>query len=147
MRWIFVTLAAVAAAACQISVPPGTAGGADGARVPAGGAVLTTERDSYTVGQPIRLTLHNRTAGPLGVNVCISALERRQGQQWTEVPEATDEICPAVLRMLEPGGTDSHEFRLRGDLPAGEYRFRTRVERMDGGADERVASEPFQLRR
>jgi hypothetical protein len=109
--------------------------------------MLRTERESYSAGEPVRLILDNQGQDPLGGNLCMSALERRAEQQWTEVPAPSDEVCTAELRIVAPGGQLAHEFRLRDDLPPGEYRFRTRLENIATNVDTVEVSNPFQLRR
>jgi uncharacterized protein YfaS (alpha-2-macroglobulin family) len=111
------------------------------------GLVLETDRGSYAAGERIRLILNNRGAGAIGSNLCMSALERRDGQQWVVVPPPADETCTGDLPVAFPGGQLSYEFRLRPEMAAGEYRFRSRVEDAATGMDRDVVSNSFQVRR
>jgi hypothetical protein len=109
--------------------------------------MLTTERESYAAGEPIRLILDNQSDDPLGANLCMATLERREEQRWVAVPAPSDEVCTAELRVVFAGGQLSHEFRFREDLASGEYRFRTRVENSTTNVDTDEVSNSFQLRR
>ncbi len=107
--------------------------------------MLTTDRPTYSRSQDLRLTLTNETQEALGTNLCISTLERRQGEQWIAVPGFPPDPCPAILRIVAPGQSASQLFRLDGTLATGQYRLVTRVEFTEAGEDRRVASNTFQL--
>jgi hypothetical protein len=121
--------------------PPAGAGA--GIQV-AEGVMLTTDRQSYSAGSDVRLELRNGSAAAIGVNVCMSTLERRNGA-WARSTIQPDEICTAELRLLEPGGSASHTFTLPQALTPGEYRFQTDVERMETGQREPITSTPFRV--
>lgn len=147
MKRQIIVLLTVVFGACQTSAPPPAERGVEGTRVAAEEGMLRTERESYAAGEPVRLVLDNQSGDPLGGNLCMSALERREDQQWVDVPGPSDEVCTGELRVVAPGGQLSHEFRFRQDLPPGEYRFRTRVENIATNVDTHEVSNPFQLQR
>jgi hypothetical protein len=142
MKIAWIILLTLAAAACT----PGTAiPDMDTARLAADGLVLQTDRSSYAAGEPVQLTLRNETGGPLGVNLCLSTLEQRRGGEWGEAPRQFDEVCTALLQLLEPGQSASHTFTVAAGFPTGEYRLRTRIERMHSGDADFYVSNPFRL--
>ena len=71
-----------------------------------------------------RLMLDNGASHQIGYNLCSSVLERRNGTSWTR---AHTDICTADIRRLNPGADATFEKR-PGPLPAGEYRWVTRIE-------------------
>lgn len=101
--------------------------------ISADGLVLTTDADSYAPGAEVRLTLRNETGGVLGHNLCLSVLERSTGSRWVTVERSTDPSCQAALAMLEADGTATLTIQLPTNLPAGEYRFRTQLEKVPTG--------------
>lgn len=105
---------------------------------------LTVQPDPARPGQPVELTLRNGTAADVGYNLCTSGLERRAGESWQAVP--SDRVCTMELRLLPPGDQARYPLDLEPELAPGEYRFRTRVERMQTGDREDVVSRPFQVR-
>jgi hypothetical protein len=143
MRPVLLAMLALAISACQPGAPLPAA---DPARQAAEGLVLRTDRQSYSAGERVELTLRNETGEPLGVNLCLSTLEQRRNGEWADAPRQLEEVCTALLQLLEPGQTASHSFRLVPGLAAGEYRFRTRIEKMHTGATDHYASDAFQLR-
>jgi hypothetical protein len=134
-------------AACQTAPqgdrpPPERAGAAS----PEAGAELRTDRTRYAPGDEVRLELHSRTADDIGYNLCVSTLETRADGDWAPSPEQVDEVCPMILRLLEPGASASYELRLPAVQP-GEYRFRTTIEHMPTGERRDVATPPFRVER
>ena len=89
----------------------------------------------------MRLTLDNGENHQIGYNLCSSVLERRDGSAWTPVP--TNEVCTMVLLTLNPGRDATFEKRLPPDLPAGEYRYRTRIESPLGTPLPPISTAPF----
>jgi hypothetical protein len=143
MRFALAALLALATTACQPGAPL-PAG--DPSRQAAEGLDLRTDRQSYSTGEQVVLTLRNDSGEPLGVNLCLSTLEHRRNGEWVDAPRQLEEVCTALLQLLETGQTASHSFRLVPGLTAGEYRFRTRIEKMHAGAADHYASNAFQLR-
>ncbi len=144
----FLMLLTLAVATCQPTGPhPQDEPAGERTASPQEGVVLTTNRQSYSTGEQVRLTLRNESRQPLGFNLCMSTLERRQGEEWVPVPADPTEVCPAILGLLPAGESTHHTFTLDRDLPAGEYRFRTELEHMDTGARGAYVSSTFQLRR
>jgi hypothetical protein len=101
--------------------------------ISADGLVLTTDADSYASGAEVRLTLRNETDGMLGHNLCLSVLERSTVTGWVTVQRTPDPTCQAALALLEADGTATYTTVLPSGLPAGEYRFRTELEKMPTG--------------
>ena len=89
----------------------------------------------------VRLSLDNGTQSQIGYNLCTSALERRSGSEWVSVP--TDDVCTMELRTLNPGADATFEKKLPAGLPAGDYRYVTRVETPLGTSQTTVATNPF----
>lgn len=98
-------------------------------------------------GDPITLTLTNRSDRQIGYNLCPAVLDRRVGGEWQEHPERPAEVCTMELRILEPGASDTFRHTLPATLPAGSYRFRLGVEWPLGEDRAGVASEPFEVER
>jgi hypothetical protein len=133
MYLIFAVFFALVVTTCQPGTAPRTSGGAEGARMAVEGVVLTTDRQAYAAADPVRLTLRNEAGEQLGINLCLSTLEVRQGTQWVRAPQQSEDICTSILRILEPGESDSETVQLPPALPPGEYRFSTEVERIGTG--------------
>jgi hypothetical protein len=146
MKLLSVILSMVISAGCQLTAPSPASDVADARTLSAEEAVLRTDKDSYAAGEPLRLVLNNTGTDPQGGNLCMSTLQRRDGQQWVDVPNPSDEACTAELLVAFPGAQLSHDFRLRPTLPAGEYRFRTMVENTTTNQTGAVFSNPFQMR-
>ena len=92
----------------------------------AAGVHLTVEPRIARAGSSVTLVLHNATGGQVGYNLCMSRLEQLQAGGWRAIPE--DGVCTAHLAILGPGREARFERRLPSGLPAGDYRFSTRVE-------------------
>jgi hypothetical protein len=145
---LLIAALAVVVAGCAVSgEPPADVAGELSAARTVEGVMLTTDRSSYRAGAELRLDLRNETGDGLGVNVCVSTLEVRDGTDWRRSPQQPDEICTMELRILEPGASASHTFTLPAGLGSGEYRFVTDVERMESGERGPVASAPFTVDR
>jgi len=143
---VAVVAAVIGGCAATGDPPAEAAGGASAART-VEGVMLTTDRSEYRAGGELRLDLRNDSGDGLGVNVCVSTLEVRDGAEWRQSTQQPDEICTMELRILEPGRSASHTFTLPAGLAAGEYRFVTDVERMASGERGPVASTPFRVDR
>lgn len=97
----------------------------------AGEAVLETDRETYAPGEQVSLRLGNESIQPLGYNLCFSALQRREGQDWVAAPRPSTsprELCSAPQYRMMSGESDSFLKTLDASLPEGEYRYRTDVE-------------------
>jgi hypothetical protein len=142
-RSTLLTVLACALMACQPHPPEG--GPTEAARAagePDG--LLWTDRASYAPGSSATLFLRNAYDTQLGYNLCFSALERRtDAGAWEPSAVQEDRVCTAELRILEPGDTASFQLRIPPPLPAGEYRYRTRLEEMGAGRDIQGASRSF----
>ena len=60
-------------------------------------AVLETDQTTYAPGAKVMLRLGNRSLQPLGYNLCFTALQRLDGQDWVVVPRPETEpreVCP-----------------------------------------------------
>lgn len=87
-------------------------------------------------------SLVNRSAAPIGYNLCVVALDRRTDSEWEQVT-ATFGVppggaCILPLLTLEPGGTAPYRQQLPRDFAAGRYRLRVRVEVPIGGGSNDV---------
>lgn len=112
---------------------------------PTGTAELRVDPESVEPGGEVLLTLVNRSDDPMGYNLCVAVLERREGGEWVEWPERPTEVCTMELRILDPEESGSFRHTLPGRVPAGEYRFRTGVEAPLGEDRVEVASEIFRV--
>jgi ABC-type glycerol-3-phosphate transport system substrate-binding protein len=74
----------------------------------------------------VTLTLHNESGGPIGYNLCTSALQRQIAGRWE--PEETGDICTMEIRTLPNGESATFEKTLPEDAAADEYRYVTSVE-------------------
>ncbi len=105
------------------------------------GAALRAEAQAFVPGGEVRLVLENGTGEPLGYNLCVHALERRAGSEWSLLPDTR--ICTMELRLLGAGGSADFHAVLPETLSAGEYRFRVAVHFMDTGRNRDLVSAPF----
>jgi len=110
------------------------------------GVVLSTDRQTYGPGDGVQLTLRNEAGEALGMNLCLSELERREAGQWERSPVQSDEICVSILQVLEPGESASESVELPAGLPPGDYRFSTNLEGMERGELGLHPSNSFQVR-
>jgi hypothetical protein len=83
--------------------------------------LIGTDRSSYRAGDPLTLTVDNRSADSVAFNPCTRALEREQSGSWTAVPEP-QRICTMEAWILAPGEHRAGPTELPGDLAAGRYR-------------------------
>lgn len=134
--------ALVLLAACA-PMPP--ADGADGANGGTAVAELRVDRASYRPGDPIRVTLVNRSDDSIGYNLCVTALDRRNGATWNDASLPLAEACTMELRTLAPGATADFDHTLPTGITAGDYRVRTAVEAPLGGSRVGVASGAFRI--
>jgi hypothetical protein len=89
----------------------------------------------------IRLSLDNGEHHPIGYNLCPSALQRRSGAEWVNIP--SDQVCTMQLNTLNPGADATFEKQLPASLPAGEYRYVTSIESPLGSTMTGIATSPF----
>ena len=92
-------------------------------------------------GSKVTLTLMNHGDAAIGYNLCTSALQRRDPNDWVEV--RTDEVCTMELRTLQPGASATFEKTLPSDLRPGEYRYVTNTDA--DGKRSVAASNPFRV--
>jgi hypothetical protein len=92
-------------------------------------------------GASVTLTLTNRSDSAIGYNLCTSALERRETNDWVAV--RTDEVCTMELRSLRPDATATFEKTLPPNLRPGTYRYVTSIEQPMGGSRIVVATDSF----
>jgi hypothetical protein len=109
---------------------------------------------AYTVQSPsaapdgrVALSLQNRSAAPIGYNLCVGALEQLRGPLW--IPAlSTAKACPEAWSTLEPGQRATSEAPLPAGLGPGDYRFVTRLKvPADGLPVTQVRSNPFSIAR
>jgi hypothetical protein len=91
--------------------------------------------------QTVKLTLSNESGGPVGYNLCTSALQRRTAGKWTGV--TTGDICTMEIRTLQNGRTAKFDKTLPADTVSGEYRYTANVD--SNGRPIVVASDPFKV--
>lgn len=111
-----------------------------------GGAIISTAA-SYTAGDVGGMTLRNAGERMLGYNACTWTLERGDDGAWRTAPHEDERMCTMELRLLEPGRSVDINFSFDERLPAGEYRLRAWLERMESGGREHVLSRPFAIER
>ena len=87
----------------------------------------------------VLLTLRNESGGPIGYNLCTSALQREIAGKWE--PEETGDICTMEIRTLPNGDSATFEKTLPDGLTPDEYRYATSVE--SNGNRVVVASNSF----
>jgi hypothetical protein len=92
-------------------------------------------------GQTVKLTLSNESGGPIGYNLCTSALQRHTAGKWAAVE--TGDICTMEIRTLQNGSTATFDKTLPDDTVSGEYRYAANVD--SNGTPIAVASDPFQV--
>lgn len=89
----------------------------------------------------VKLTLSNESDGPIGYNLCTSALHRRTAGKWTGVE--TSGFCTMEIRTLQKGGIATFTKILPENTASGEYRYTTNVD--SSGSPIVVASDPFKV--
>jgi hypothetical protein len=87
---------------------------------------LAAEPSTLAPGDSLTLLLRNDSTAPVGYNLCTSALERRDGNAWRDVP--SNRVCTMELRRLPTGAMARYTVRIDPENPPGEYRFGTGVE-------------------
>lgn len=105
---------------------------------------LVTDQPRYLPDDRVTLRLENGTLGRVGYNLCGSTLERHEDGAWRPVPSRDAGACLAILyvaRALRTGRP--WVSRLPAHLPAGRYRFTTRVELPFGKRWRSLSSAPF----
>ncbi|MFZ2492480.1 MAG: hypothetical protein WA208_13445 [Thermoanaerobaculia bacterium] len=136
MKMLLLIIALIAAACTPVATAPDaqpvTTGSVAGVR-------FAVEKVSTGT---IRLTLDNGAPHAIGYNLCSSELQSRSGAEWRPVP--SEEMCTMQLLTLNPGHDATFEKRMPAGLPAGDYRYVTRVESPLGTPATRLATEPFQ---
>ena len=92
---------------------------------------FTTAKNSYLLGQTVTATLKNGSNQAVGYNLCFTALERREGDEWISVGPSI--WCQAFMALLKPGEKEQYGVALVDslDLSVGTYRLVTDVE-IDG---------------
>ncbi len=86
-------------------------------------ATLTAEKKNDNV---VLLTLKNESAETIGYNLCFSSLDRKDGEEWTDITSPAI-ACPAIQLTLHPGESVGVERPMIEEVTPGTYRFRTRV--------------------
>jgi len=139
MRYAVTATVLVLAAGCAppAAAPPNGAGGAP--------LELNVQPQPARPGQEVELTLVNRSAQPVGYNLCPSVLQRQVGGQWQASTMAFTEVCTMELRVLEPGARGSFRHPLPSGLEPGTYRFWAGVEWPLGQDRVGVQSAAFQV--
>jgi hypothetical protein len=111
--------------------------------VGANALTLSVAPESPTPGAEVTLILRNRSEEMIGYNLCTSSLMRQVGDAWEPVP--SDRVCTMELRTLEPGDEATFPLEMEADVPAGTYRFETRIEWLERQTGDRVATSPFTI--
>ena len=113
------------------------------AEAPAGVA-YSVQPGSAVPGGSAVVTLRNGSNEPIGYNLCIGALERREADLWVPALSSANACSPA-LSMLAPGEEASAETALPAGLEGGDYRFVTQVGLAGNWARSQVRSESFSV--
>lgn len=131
--------------ALLLVVPLGVAGACGGPLAPEGITFMVSDT-TVAAGDTIQLILTNTSAHPLGFNLCLGALERRDDDGWSSVQRYPDYwACPGVMRTLTPGDSATYPQQIFSFIEAGIYRFRDTVEWPLGGGDVPIVSERFRV--
>ena len=119
------------------ALPPGSG--------PPAGLDYTVQSATAAPGESVAVSLHNRSAAPIGYNLCIGALEQLRGPLWIPALSAAN-ACPDTWSTLEPGQQATAEAPLPAGLGAGHYRFVTRLKVPPEGLPvTQVRSDPFSI--
>jgi hypothetical protein len=81
---------------------------------------LRTDKSSYRAGDPLGLTLVNRSGSKFAYNPCTRLLERDSSGTWTAVRE--NRMCTMIAHILEGKQTRPERTELADSLAAGRYR-------------------------
>jgi hypothetical protein len=94
-------------------------------------------------GDPIPMRLRNTGTGCLEYGSAYS-WEQKSGDAWTTVPCTDECVFDAMLRILQPGATESGAAKVYGDMKPGDYRLVKRVQGR-GGQPELLLTAPFRV--
>lgn len=105
----------------------------------------TIEQVRYRPGTTVTVQLENRSSEPLGYNACSWTLEHHGDIGWQAAPHEDERMCTMELRPLAPEQSARAEFSLSEGLPAGRYRLRVTVHRMEAGERLVRRTAPFRF--
>lgn len=114
---------------------------------PPSGLVLSVPGGEWGHDDTIQVVLRNESDRPLGYNLCMKLLERRENGRWQAVqtlPENT--ACTAQLNVLEPGESVVGPQVVYSFIQEGTYRFRTGVEWPLNDGNVELVSNEFRVR-
>lgn len=85
---------------------------------------VTVLDEIVRAGGAARLELENLSERRIGYNLCNDQdLEVWLGTRWVDLDVPREGVCPDILFLLPPGGTDDAAATVPAGLPAGTYRF------------------------
>ena len=108
--------------------------------------MLRTDRANYERAGPITLRFTNRLNVAFGYNLCLSRLERRNGDgDWVGARSSLTDGCIAEQRTLRPGQSVTYSFKIEGQ--AGTFRVANDLGQMGGISRVVAISNPFTVTR
>ena len=105
---------------------------------------LRTDRSVYDAGDTATLRLYNESGETVGYNLCVHLVQQRVDERWTDTLYGDGGPCTGMWYHLRHGDMDTYPAALDADMPAGTYRFRTRVD-MDSEGEFTVYSRSFEV--
>lgn len=106
---------------------------------------FTADKQVYGPGETATLRLENNSDHMLGYNLCFSTLVQKIENGWKSIEGPQDQACIAILFTLKPGNTASFKFQLFPNLSKGQYRFKTKIEKLSNGVVEERFSNVFSI--
>ena len=89
---------------------------------------LRTDESHYAAGDTATLRIHNDSGETIGYNLCSHLIQRHDDDGWSDTLYGHDLPCIAMWLELRHGRSDTYPATLAPEMPAGTYRFRTRVD-------------------
>ena len=101
---------------------------------------VTVDQQTYKAGAAVELRLQNHSNTAYGYNACLRTVQRRDGEQWANVPEPPM-TCTMQLNVLPAKGSATARTQLPDSLGTGEYRVALRMTAEGNEADNAAAVE------
>ena len=100
-----------------------------------GGLILsiTSDRSTYSVGDPVFVTLHNKSTETVVLNTCAGDFEYWDGEAWeAQLQRACTLVAPSPPRQIVAGELVQDTFDTPVTLPLREYRILYDIDELDG---------------
>jgi hypothetical protein len=86
------------------------------------GIELALDKPVYSRGDPVTVTMTNRSSRNYGFNLCARSFERREGDVWVAMPLEL-RLCTLQMDGLAAGAVRTQSTDLHSDAGPGVYRL------------------------